>query len=157
LQVPALSTGWQASFRALLEGKADSGNAGLTAQSPPPAWPGFRPLVVAGIARESGSVVSIRLESPDGTPLPGARPGQYLTLRIHPDDEHGSVLRNYSLSGPPGAGYYRISVKREPDGIASGYLHTRLNLGDQVDTAAPRGTFILDPTRAPVLLISAGI
>ena len=68
-----------------------------------------------------------------------------------------SVLRNYSLSGPPGAGYYRITVKREPHGTASGYLHTRLAVGDQLDIAAPRGTFILDRASAPVLLISAGI
>ncbi len=157
LQIPALSMGWQASFRALLEGRAATGNAGLTSQSPPPSWSGFRPLIVAGIERESDSIVSIRLEGPDGAPLPAARPGQYLTLRIQPDDEHRSILRNYSLSGPPGAGYYRISVKREPGGSASGYLHARLKVGDQVDIAAPRGTFILDPTRAPVLLISAGI
>ena len=57
------------------------------------------------------------------------------------------MLRNYSLSGPPGAGYYRITVKREHDGAASGYLHTRLAVGDQLDVAAPRGTFILDRTR----------
>jgi ferredoxin-NADP reductase/ferredoxin len=67
------------------------------------------------------------------------------------------VLRNYSLSGPPDAGYYRITVKREHGGAASGYLHTRLAVGDQLDIAAPRGTFILDRTGAPVLLISAGI
>ena len=157
LRIPALSTGWQASFRALLEGGAGNGNAGLTAESPPPVWPGFRPLIVAGIQRESDSVVSIRLEGPDGIPLPAARPGQYLTLRIRPDGEHDSVLRNYSLSGPPGAGYYRISVKREPGGKASSYLHTRLKVGDQMDVAAPRGTFILDPSGAPVLLVSAGI
>ena len=69
-------------------------------------------------------MISIRLEDPDGAPLPPARPGQYLTLRIQPDDEQRSVLRNYSLSGPPDAGYYRITVKREPHGAASGYLHT---------------------------------
>jgi ferredoxin-NADP reductase/ferredoxin len=67
------------------------------------------------------------------------------------------VLRNYSLCGPPDAGYYRIAVKREPDGAASGYLHTRLTVGDQLDIAAPRGAFILDRTDVPVLLISAGI
>ena len=61
------------------------------------------------------------------------------------------------MSGPPGAGYYRITVKREHDGTASGYLHTQLAVGDQLDIAAPRGTFILDGTHAPVLLISAGI
>ena len=57
------------------------------------------------------------------------------------------MLRNYSLSGPPDAGYYRITVKREHDGVASGYLHTRLAVGDQLEIAAPRGTFILDRTR----------
>src|SRR5262249_32597749 len=100
---------------------------------------------------------SIRLESVDGTSLPIARPGQYLTLRIQSDGEHVSVLRNYSLSGPPGTGYYRISVKREPGGAASRHLHTRLKVGDRIDIAAPRGTFVLDGSHAPVLLISAGI
>jgi ferredoxin-NADP reductase/MOSC domain-containing protein YiiM len=153
LRIGALSPGWQASFRALLDG--GPGNAGLAVTSPPPAWPGFRRLTVAEIARESNSVISIRLEDPGGEALPAARAGQYLTLRIQLDGR--SVLRNYSLSGPPDAGYYRIAVKREHDGVASGYLHTRLAVGDQLDIAAPRGTFILDGTHAPVLLISAGI
>jgi len=157
LRIPALSPGWQASFRALLDGEPGSGNAGLAATSPPPAWPGFRQLAVTGIEHESESVISIRLEDPDGSPLPPAGPGQYLTLRLQPGDSQQSVLRNYSLSGPPGADYYRITVKREHDGMASGYLHSRLLVGDQLDVAAPRGTFILDRTRAPVLLISAGI
>ena len=157
LRIPALSPGWQGSFRALLEGDAGSGNAGLTAASPPPVWQGFRTLTVTAIDRESESVLSVRLADPDGAPLPGARPGQYLTLRLQPDDQHGSVLRNYSLSGPPDAGDYRISVKHEPHGAASGYLRTRLAVGDQLQIAAPRGTFILDPSQAPVLLISAGI
>ena len=157
LRIPALSPGWQASFHALLEEEPGSGNAGLAATSPAPAWPGFRQLTVTAITPESESVISIRLDDPNGAPLPAARPGQYLTLRVRPDEQQRSVLRNYSLSGPPDAGYYRITVKRERDGAASGYLHTRLAVGDQLDIAAPRGTFILDRTHAPVLLISAGI
>jgi ferredoxin-NADP reductase/MOSC domain-containing protein YiiM/ferredoxin len=156
LRISALSPGWQTSFRALLE-EHGSGNAGLTAASPPPAWPGFRRLIVTGTERESDSVISIRLANPGGKPVPAARPGQYLTVRLQVEDEQRSVLRNYSLSGPPGAGYYRITVKREPDGVASGYLHSRLAVGDQLEIAAPRGTFILGATDAPVLLISAGI
>jgi ferredoxin-NADP reductase/MOSC domain-containing protein YiiM len=157
LRIPALSPGWQASFRALLEGEPGSGNAGLAITSPPPAWPGFRQLTVTAITRESDQVISIRLEDPDGGPLPAARPGQYLTLRVQADEQQTPVLRNYSLSGSPATGYYRISVKRERDGVASGYLHTRLAIGDEIEIAAPRGTFILDRTDAPVLLISAGI
>jgi len=157
LRIPALSPGWQTSFRALLAGDHGSGNAGLVATSPPPAWTGFRRLKVTGIERESDTVISIRLEDPDGGALPSARPGQYLTLRLEPDKQERSLLRNYSLSGPPGADYYRITVKREHDGVASGYLHSRVAVGDQLEIAAPRGTFILDQTDAPVLLVSAGI
>jgi ferredoxin-NADP reductase/MOSC domain-containing protein YiiM/ferredoxin len=157
LRIPALSPGWQASFQALLAGQGAGGNAGLVATSPPPAWPGFRPLTVTAIERESDSVISIRLEDPEGGPVPPAHPGQYLTVRLQPDGHERSVLRNYSLSGPPGAGYYRITVKREAHGAASGYLHTRIAVGDELEIAAPRGTFILDETDAPVLLVSAGI
>ena len=157
LRIPALSPGWQASFQALLDGGPGGGNAGLATTSPPPAWAGFRRLAVTGIEPESDAVISIRLEDPDGGPLPPPGPGQYLTLRLQPDTEQRSVLRNYSLSGPPTAGYYRITVKREHDGTASGYLHTRLRVGAELEIAAPRGTFILDRTEVPVLLVSAGI
>ena len=102
-------------------------------------------------------MISIRLEDPDGAALPPPRPGQYLTVRIQSGRGQRSLLRNYSLSGPPAAGYYRITVKHEHDGAASGYLHTRLGVGDQLEIAAPRGSFILDRSQAPVLLITAGI
>jgi ferredoxin-NADP reductase/MOSC domain-containing protein YiiM len=157
LRIPALSPGWQASFQALLEEEPGIGNAGLAVTSPPPAWPGFRALTVTAVTRETESVISIRLEDPEGALLPAALPGQWLTLRVELGKQQRSVLRNYSLSGPPGGGYYRITVKREHDGAASGYLHTRLAVGDQLDVAAPRGTFILDRMHAPALLISAGI
>ena len=74
LRIPALSPGWQASFRALLEGEPGSGNAGLAVTSPPPAWPGFRQLTVTAITRESDSVISIRLEDPDGRTAAGRPP-----------------------------------------------------------------------------------
>ncbi|MGH2849692.1 MAG: FAD-binding oxidoreductase, partial [Solirubrobacteraceae bacterium] len=154
---PAPSPGWQASFRALLAEDGGSGNAGLAAASPSPAWPGFRQLTVAAITPESDSVISLRFEDPRGAWLPDGRPGQWLTLRVQPEKQQRPLLRNYSLSGPPDAGYYRIAVKREHAGAVSGYLHTRLTIGDEVDVAAPRGTFILDQTDAPVMLISAGI
>jgi MOSC domain-containing protein YiiM len=157
LRIPALSPGWQASFRALLDQEPGGGNAGLAATSPPPAWPGFRPLTVTAITHESDSVISIRLEEPGGAPLAAALPGQYLTVRVRPDQRQRPLLRNYSMSGPPGADYYRISVKRELRGAVSGYLCTRLSVGDGLDIAAPRGAFILNQTPAPVLLISAGV
>jgi ferredoxin-NADP reductase len=66
-------------------------------------------------------------------------------------------VRNYSLSSAPDAGTYRISVKQEPHGAASGYLNHDLRPGAILDVAAPRGDFVLDDGTGPVLLISAGI
>lgn len=155
LRIPALSPGWQGSFRALLEeSTVDSGgNAGLSAVAgPPPAWPGFRRLAVTAVDRESETVFSLRLADPSGAPLPAALPGQYLTVRVR-----DGLLRSYSMSGPPGAPGYRISVKREPHGAASNYLHDHVRPGDEVEVAAPRGSFTLRPGDRPVLLISAGV
>ena len=151
LDIPALSPGWQASFRDL-----------LTAGQPHPesaGWEGFKPLQVTRIEPESATVVSIHLAAPDGSPLPKAKPGQYLTLRVNGAGDPAPV-RSYSLSGLPSRDDYRISVKRESHGAASGYLHTRLRVGDTLQAAAPRGEFVLpdDPAdTAPLLLVSAGI
>ena len=158
LRIPALSAGWKGSFKEMLgEAANGNGNAGLTEAAPPPAWPGFRPLAVTGIDRESETVISVHLADPAGGSVPAALPGQFLTLRLHPDESGRPLLRSYSLSGSPGARDYRISVKREEHGAASQFLHTRVRAGDLLEAAAPRGTFTLRPGEAPVLLISAGV
>jgi ferredoxin-NADP reductase/MOSC domain-containing protein YiiM/ferredoxin len=158
LRIPALSPGWQASFQEMLDQSGTpAGNAGLTDESPPPAWPGFRPLAVTGIDRETDTVISLRLTDPGGKNVPAALPGQFLTLRLHPGPAQPPLLRSYSLSGSPGAPGYRISVKREEHGAASQFLHTRVRAGDTLEVAAPRGTFTLRPGQEPVLLISAGV
>jgi ferredoxin-NADP reductase/MOSC domain-containing protein YiiM/ferredoxin len=159
LRIPALSPGWQASFQALLEQSGGAaGNAGLTAVAgPPPAWSGFRRLSVTAVDRDADSVFSLRLADPAGAPLPAALPGQFLTVRLRPQGQARALLRSYSLSGPPGAAGYRISVKLEPHGAASHYLRDHVRAGDEVEAAAPRGSFTLRPADTPVLLISAGV
>ncbi len=159
LRIPALSEGWQTSFREIVaqDGAGGAGNAGLTEASPPPAWPGFRSLVVSSVSRESDTIISVQLADPGGASLPAALPGQFLTLRLRPDPDGRPLLRSYSLSGPPGADQYRISVKREQHGAGSQFMHTRVREGDVLATAAPRGAFTLRPGEGPVLLISAGV
>jgi len=158
LRIPALSGGWKTSFQDMLDQSGNgTGNAGLAEASPPPAWPGFRSLAVTEIGQESETVISVHLADPGGQSVPAALPGQYLTLRLHPDPAGPPLLRSYSLSGPPGASDYRISVKREDHGAGSQFLHTRVRTGDLLEVAAPRGTFTLRPGQAPVLLISAGV
>jgi ferredoxin-NADP reductase/MOSC domain-containing protein YiiM/ferredoxin len=157
LNIPALSPGWQASFRAMLEGENQSGPAGLVStHEQPPAWPGFRSMRVAEMNRESSSVLSLVLEAVDGHPLSPALPGQFVVLRIYPK-ENAPLLRNYSLSGVPSAESYRVSVKREENGAASTYLHTQVQRGDVLDVSAPRGSFTLLPGDGPVVLLSAGV
>ena len=153
LQIPALSPGWQGSFRDLL---AAAEGDGTTSTEPAPEWPGFRKLRVAQIVREDEQVSSIYLTAADGAALPAPRAGQYLTLRISGAGQPAPV-RSYSLSSAAADGTYRISVKQEPHGVASSYLNRDLRPGAVLDVAAPRGDFVLDEGTGPVLLISAGI
>jgi ferredoxin-NADP reductase/ferredoxin len=161
LRIPALSPGWQASFRALLDeherGVPGGGNAGLTATAPPPAWPGFRPLRVAAKRLETSDVVSLEIEADDGRPLARALPGQFVTLRLEPGGGRPPLVRSYSLSGPPDGDLYRISVKVEPHGAAGHHVRDAVEIGDRVDVAAPRGHFTLDDSARPVALVSAGV
>ncbi len=149
LRIPALSEGWQGSFRELLE-QAD-------AAVQEPAWTGMRRMRVAAIDRESTTVISVHLVPLDGEPAVPARPGQFLTVRLRPDPGAAPLLRTYSLSGVPTSESYRISVKREAHGAASEYLHTELRVGDVIEAGAPRGSFVLRPGDRPVVLISAGV
>ena len=118
VRMPALSQGWKTSLKAIAEQKSsEAGNPGLKASSgPPPAWPGFRPLRVARVDRETADVVSLSLEQSDGARLPAGLPGQFLVLRLRTTPDGPMLLRNYSMSGMPGAGTYRVSVKRETNG-----------------------------------------
>jgi ferredoxin-NADP reductase/MOSC domain-containing protein YiiM len=159
LRVPALSLGWKTSLKALLEqSPAESGNPGLTASTgPPPAWPGFRPMHVTRIDLETANVLSLFLEQPDGASLPAPLPGQFLVLRLRTTPDGPMLLRNYSMSGSPGAGTYRVSVKREVNGVVSSYVHDRARVGDTLQVSAPRGGFTLRSGDAPVVFLSAGI
>jgi ferredoxin-NADP reductase len=112
---------------------------------------------VTAVERESHSVISVRLADPGGAALPAALPGQFLTLRLNVVPGAPPLLRSYSLSGPPEAGSYRVSVKWEAHGAGSQFIHARVRRDDQLEAAAPRGTFVLRPGRTPVLLISAGV
>lgn len=147
LRIPALSLGWQGSFRSMLD---------QPLASPPPAWPGFRPLTVSDLRAEGTVIRSVTLTSPEGSALPKWRPGQSIALRVGPVGGT-RVIRNYSLSNDPEAGEYRISVKRERHGVGSGFIHRELKVGDALDVAAPRGTFFLGDGDGPVLLLSAGV
>jgi ferredoxin-NADP reductase/MOSC domain-containing protein YiiM len=161
LRIPALSKGWQSSFQAMLQQDSSSktavGNPGLAYEEQAPAWPGFRPMRVAKIHKESDSVISFILKPTDGQPLPVFQAGLFVVLRLHLDPGKPPVLRSYSLSDLPAADHFRISVKKELNGIGSSFLCNRTHEGDVLDVSAPRGSFTLNPGQGPVALLSAGV
>jgi len=161
LRIPALSKGWQGSFRAMLQqdlgSKTSGGNPGLATEEPAPAWPGFRPMRVATIHKESESVTSFVLVPADKQGLSLFQAGQFVVLRLIIDPGKAPVLRSYSLSDLPASDHLRISVKSELKGIGSSFLCDRAREGDVLDVSAPRGSFTLRAGQSPVVLLSAGV
>jgi ferredoxin-NADP reductase/MOSC domain-containing protein YiiM/ferredoxin len=159
LRIEALSHGWRGSFEALLQSQqngAETGNAGLApAAAAHPASPGFQSLVVTSIDRESADVLSFVMRSADGQQLAMALPGQYVVVRLKPGGP--TFFRSYSLSGPLSTERYRISVKIEPNGAAGKYLREHVRAGDRLDVSSPRGSFVLQSSERPIVLLSAGI
>ena len=152
LRIAALSPGWRWSFEQLLRSSGNapgSGNAGLApAVAAHPAAPGFRSLAVTAVDRESADVLSLTLQSLDGSPLPVALPGQYIAVRLRPTADGPPLFRSYSLSGPVSPDRYRISVKVEPNGVAGIWLRDHVRVGDRLDVSSPRGSFVLQRRRA---------
>jgi ferredoxin-NADP reductase/predicted pyridoxine 5'-phosphate oxidase superfamily flavin-nucleotide-binding protein len=117
-----------------------------------------RELRVVAKQPESADVTSFVFAARDGGPLPEFLPGQHLPLELELAGERAPVLRTYSLSGPPDAPLYRISVKREPLGLVSRALHDSLEVGAFVAAGTPQGDFTLDTEKErPVVLVSAGV
>jgi len=127
-------------------------------------WRGWRRFVVDRKVKESDVITSFYLGPEDGKEIADYEPGQYITVRVKPEDQEFTHLRHYSLSAAPGQSYYRISVKREdaigdkPAGIVSTYLHNRIQEGDVLEISAPAGDFTLDQSKTlPVVLLSGGV
>ncbi len=105
LEIPALSPGWQQSFRDLLTTEGDG-----TAAAPPlgvepgPAWAGFRELQVDQVIPESATVSSIYLAAADGTPALGS-PRRYAATRSppHPMPAPTGSASSARRTAPPAA------------------------------------------------------
>jgi nitric oxide dioxygenase len=121
----------------------------------PGGWRGARGFYLARKVAESEEIVSLYLAPEDGGTLLDFQPGQYLGLRLILDGEE--MRRNYSLSALGNGREYRISVKREPGGKVSNYLHDQLQIGERLELFAPAGDFVLRASDKPLVLISAGV
>jgi hypothetical protein len=106
---------------------------------------------------ESDDVTSFVFEARDGGPLLPFEAGQHLPIELDVQGHEEPVRRTYSLSGAPDSDRYRISVKREPYGVASRHLHDRVEPGAILDARKPAGDFVLPCSGCPVVLVSAGV
>jgi ferredoxin-NADP reductase/predicted pyridoxine 5'-phosphate oxidase superfamily flavin-nucleotide-binding protein len=112
---------------------------------------------VARVQAESPTVRSLDLEPADGGGVASYEPGQFLPVAIRSAKAEATLRRTYSLSKMADGDGYRISVRREPGGSVSAYLH-EAEVGTEILVQAPRGSFRLDPdSQRPVLLIGGGI
>jgi ring-1,2-phenylacetyl-CoA epoxidase subunit PaaE len=65
--------------------------------------------------------------------------GQHVSVRCTIAGD--GVRRNYSICTPAGSGVLRIGVKRLPDGVFSGYVMDKLQVGDPIEVLTPSGRF----------------
>ncbi|MET8804487.1 globin domain-containing protein [Streptomyces sp. NPDC004546] len=122
----------------------------------------WRQWTVVERREETPDVASFLLRPADDGPLPRARAGQYVSVRVLLADGIHQT-RQYSLSNAPGDRLRRITVKRvasvadAPEGEVSTQLHRTVQVGDELTLSAPFGDVVLDDADTPLLLVSAGI
>ncbi|HWX48899.1 MAG TPA: NO-inducible flavohemoprotein [Roseomonas sp.] len=123
----------------------------------PGGWTGWREFVVKEKTPESEIITSFTLVPADGGQVLRHRPGQYLTFWLEIPG-HAPLKRNYSISSAPSDTQYRITVKREPMGTASNWLHDQVQPGARLKVGAPAGEFVLpEKLERPVVLLSGGV
>jgi nitric oxide dioxygenase len=121
----------------------------------PGGWRGERAFKLVKRIDESSVITSFYFEPVDGGAVPEFEPGQAITVVLNINGE--SVRRNYSLSDAPGTGYLRISIKREPQGLVSNFLHDTLEVGSEVNLLPPSGQFVLRRNDKPLVLLTGGV
>ncbi len=119
-------------------------------------WKGYKKFIITNKVNENDLITSFYLEPADGKPVVICQAGQYIGVMLDLPEE-GVVFRNYSLSCGPNGKYYRISVKREENGLVSNYLHDTLCQGDKILVNPPYGSLYLKGTDKPAVLISGGV
>jgi hypothetical protein len=114
--------------------------------------------VVDEVRQESETITSFSLRRADRRQLASYDAGQFLPIRLMVPGPSDPVLRTYTLSAAPNQSCYRLSIKREPDGLVSRFFHDQVRPGFEIEALAPRGRFVLDQTSdRPVGLISGGV
>lgn len=155
---PEILDAWAAAYGQLadimigVEGKMYDESAAL-----PGGWRGFKAFRVTDRKEESSEITSFTLEPADGAQVPTYKAGQYLALQIKVPGQERFQIRQYSISEPWNGKRYRISVKREPGGLISDYLHEQVKVGDELAVHMPAGDFVLHESERPLVMLSGGV
>ena len=111
-----------------------------------------RSVRIAEIGDAARGVRLLKLEDPDGLPLPDWTPGAHIDLLI------GDYSRKYSLCGHPSDRSYTIAVLREETGRGgSRFVHEELAPGMMVRMRGPKNYFRLEEQAGRHILIAGGI
>ena len=112
-------------------------------------------LVVENIHRETHDVKTFRFVFPDGDIPFIHRPGQYMTLTLN---IHGQLVkRSYTIaSSPSQRGHVELTIKRNPEGVVSRYMHDDLKVGDKIRIGALGGRFYFDDLQSKAVVLIAG-
>ena len=125
-------------------------------RKPVAQWKGE--LRIGGIFEETPGVKTFRLMATNGGPFPfDYQPGQFINTQLMIDGKR--VNRSYTLaSSPTRRDSCELSIKREPMGTASRYIHDHLHVGDVVKISGPSGKFTFTGNESSsVLLIAGGV
>lgn len=114
----------------------------------------YRPTaVVLSCREETADTVTLKLLP--GEKYPDFLPGQHIDVAVEIDGVRH--VRQYSLTGIPGAGALEITVKRQRGGLVSNYLLNTVKSGSRLEISAPRGEFLLhEKPTAAYCFFSAG-
>jgi ferredoxin-NADP reductase/cytochrome P450/CRP-like cAMP-binding protein len=114
--------------------------------------------VLADVVEERHEAPGIRslVLVPRDSAYPAARPGQHVIVEGMVRGMR--VRRPYTLSSArQSTGKLRITVKQEDQGLFSSWLFGARSQGEPLRITPPRGDFILDPARGPIVCLVAGI
>jgi ring-1,2-phenylacetyl-CoA epoxidase subunit PaaE len=101
-------------------------------------------LRVKALTRHNPECLSIELDVPDLLRETFAfQAGQYITLEL--PGKKGPIRRAYSLSSAPYEGKWVFTVKKQPRGQATTFLHNKLKSGDMLNVFPPLGKFSIEP------------
>jgi len=127
-------------------------------------WQGWKKFTVADVVEESEETKSFYLTVKDNiekteNKVAGYKAGQFLTVRLQ-DEQGQELIRCWSISDyDEELMQYRVTIKRQSNGLASNLIHDHYKKGDCLEVMAPAGLFNLkrDDIAVPVILISAGV